>query len=128
MLANYRDVPSTMIRAIVDSNSVRKDYIASEIVKRHPRVVGVYRLVMKSGSDNFRSSSIQGIMKRIKAKGIEVVVYEPALRDETFFNSRVVRDLDEFKGMCDLILANRLTDELADVTDKVYTRDLFRRD
>ncbi len=128
LLANYRDVPSTMIRAIVDSNSVRKDYIASEIVKRHPRVVGVYRLVMKSGSDNFRSSSIQGIMKRIKAKGIEVVVYEPIMKEDSFFNSRVERDLAKFKADCDLIVANRVTDEIRDVRDKIYTRDLFSSD
>ncbi len=128
LLANYRDVPSTMIRAIVDSNSVRKDYIASEIVKRHPRVVGVYRLVMKSGSDNFRSSSIQGIMKRIKAKGIEVVVYEPIMKEDSFFNSRVERDLAKFKADCDLIVANRITDEIRDVRDKIYTRDLFSSD
>ncbi len=128
LLANYRDVPSTMIRAIVDSNSVRKDYIASEIVKRHPRVVGVYRLVMKSGSDNFRSSSIQGIMKRIKAKGIEVVVYEPIMKEDFFFNSRVERDLAKFKADCDLIVANRITDEIRDVRDKIYTRDLFSSD
>ena len=117
-----------MIRAIVDSNSVRKDYIASEIVKRHPRVVGVYRLVMKSGSDNFRSSSIQGIMKRIKAKGIEVVVYEPIMKEDSFFNSRVERDLAKFKADCDLIVANRITDEIRDVRDKIYTRDLFSSD
>ena len=128
LLANYRDVPSTMIRAIVDSNSVRKDYIASEIVKRHPRVVGVYRLVMKTGSDNFRSSSIQGIMKRIKAKGIEVVVYEPIMKEDSFFNSRVERDLAKFKADCDLIVANRITDEIRDVRDKIYTRDLFSSD
>ncbi|MGN1357654.1 MAG: nucleotide sugar dehydrogenase [Succinivibrionaceae bacterium] len=128
LLANYRDVPSTLIQAIVDSNSVRKDFVASEIVKKNPKVVGVYRLVMKAGSDNFRSSSIQGIMKRIKAKGIKVVVYEPIMKEDTFFNSQVIRDLDSFKSQCDVIIANRLTSDLSDVIDKVYTRDLFSSD
>lgn len=128
LLANYDQVPQTLIRAIVDSNTTRKDFVASEILARRPEVVGFYRLVMKEGSDNFRSSSIQGIMKRIKAKGVEVVVYEPSLPDETFFNSRVVRDLEEFKALSAVIVANRYVDELSDVSDKVYTRDLYRRD
>lgn len=128
LLANYDDVPQNLIRAIVDANSTRKDFVAQDIVKRQPEVVGIYRLVMKEGSDNFRSSSVQGIMKRIKAKGIEVVVYEPALSESTFFNSRVTHDLKEFKQTCDLIVANRLSDELRDVQQKVYTRDLFQRD
>ena len=128
LLANYRDVPSTLIRAIVESNSVRKDFVASLIVKKNPKRVGIYRLVMKSGSDNFRSSSIQGVMKRIKAKGIEVVVYEPMLREESFFNSKVIRDLDEFKKSCDVIVANRRAPELADVSDKVFTRDIYSCD
>ena len=128
LLANYRDVPSTLIKAIVESNSVRKDFVASLIVKKHPKVVGIYRLVMKSGSDNFRSSSIQGVLKRIKAKGIEGVVYEPMLREESFFNSRVIRDLDEFKKSCDVIVANRRSKELSDVSGKVFTRDLYSSD
>lgn len=128
LLANYRDVPQNLIRAIVESNSTRKDFIAESILKRKPKVVGIYRLVMKSGSDNFRASSIQGVMKRIKAKGVEVVVHEPALRESTFFNSTVVHDLVEFKRCADVIVANRLTDDLADVADKVYTRDLFGGD
>ena len=128
LLANYRDVPSTLIKASVESNSVRKGFVASLIVKKHPKVVGIYRLVMKSGSDNFRSSSIQGVMKRIKAKGIEVVVYEPMLREESFFNSRVIRDLDEFKKSCDVIVANRRSKELSDVSGKVFTRDLYSSD
>lgn len=128
LLANYRDVPQKLINAIVDSNTTRKDFIAESIIKRNPKVVGVFRLVMKSGSDNFRSSSIQGIMKRIKAKGIEVHVYEPALKANVFFNSPVISDLNEFKKTCDLIITNRLSDELSDVTDKVYTRDLFGGD
>ena len=128
LLANYRDVPSTLIKAIVESNSVRNDFVASLIVKKNPKRVGIYRLVMKSGSDNFRSSSIQGVMKRIKAKGIEVVVYEPMLREDSFFNSKVIRDLDEFKKSCDVIVANRRTPELSDVSDKVFTRDLYSSD
>jgi len=128
LLANYRDVPQNLIQAIVASNSTRKDFIADEIVRRNPKIVGVYRLIMKAGSDNFRASSIQGIMKRIKAKGIEVIVYEPALREPTFFRSRVINDLAEFKRLSDIILANRITDDLRDVLDKVYTRDLFGKD
>ena len=128
LLANYDQVPQTLIRAIVESNTTRKDFVASEIMARRPDVVGFYRLVMKEGSDNFRSSSIQGIMKRIKAKGVEVVVFEPSLADDTFFHSRVVRDLEEFKALSEVIVANRYVDELADVADKVYTRDLYRRD
>ena len=128
LLANYEDVPQNLISAIVQSNTTRKDFIAERIVALKPRVVGVYRLVMKAGSDNFRDSSIQGIMKRIKAKGIEVIVYEPVLKDELFFNSRVIRDLDAFKAEADLILANRRTDVLADVAEKVFTRDLFGSD
>ena len=128
LLANYAEVPQNLIRAIVDANRTRKDYLAEQIVARAPRVVGVYRLVMKAGSDNFRQSSIQGIMKRIKAKGIEVIVYEPVLEDDLFYNSRVVRDLAAFKTGADLIVANRLTDEIADVAEKVFTRDLFGAD
>lgn len=125
MLANYREVPQNLIQAIVASNTTRKDFVASEILKRGPRVVGIHRLAMKAGSDNFRASSILGVMKRIKAKGIEVIVYEPLIDDERLFNSRVVRDLAAFKAEADVIIANRVTDELADVTDKVYSRDLF---
>jgi UDPglucose 6-dehydrogenase len=125
LLANYEDVPNNLITAIVDANRTRKDFIADRIWALHPRKVGVYRLTMKAGSDNFRQSAIQGIMKRIKSRGIECVVYEPTLKDDDFFNSRVERDLDKFKSECDFIIANRLTDELSDVVDKVYTRDLF---
>ena len=126
--ANYEDVPSNLISAIVDSNSTRKDHIADRIIAMEPTIVGVYRLTMKTDSDNFRASSIQGIMKRIKAKGIEVVVYEPVLKEDTFFKSRVIRDLDEFKKISDIIVSNRLADELMDVEEKVYTRDLYGRD
>jgi UDPglucose 6-dehydrogenase len=134
LLANYQDVPQTLIQSIVTSNSTRKDFIASEIVartvsaceaKQSAPVVGIYRLVMKAGSDNFRASSIQGVMKRIKDKGIEVIVYEPALEEDKFFNSRVVNDLKQFKAQADVIVANRSTADLKDVTDKVYIRDLF---
>ena len=128
LLANYRDVPQHLMQAIVDSNRTRKDFVAFDILDRHPHVVGMYRLVMKSGSDNFRSSSIQGIMKRLKAKGVEVIVYEPTLEQDEFFRSRVVRDLDAFKREADVIVANRHADELADVVDKVYTRDIYGRD
>lgn len=128
LLANYRDVPQNLIRAIVESNATRKDFIADEIIRKNPKVVGVYRLIMKAGSDNFRTSSIQGVMKRIKAKGIEVIVYEPALKEREFFRSRVVNDLTRFKQETDLIIANRLSDEIKDVAAKVYTRDLFGGD
>ncbi len=128
LLANYQAVPSTLIRAIVDANSTRKDFVADAILRRKPATVGVYRLVMKAGSDNFRSSSIQGIMKRIKAKGVPVVVYEPVLTEDSFYNSPVVNDLAAFKAKCDVIVANRLTDDIMDVRDKVYTRDLFGQD
>ena len=128
LLANYQDVPQNLIHAIVESNTTRKDFIAESIAKRNPRIVGIHRLVMKSGSDNFRSSSIQGIMKRIKAKGIEVIVYEPALKEQEFFRSRVVNDLAQFKKESDIIVANRITDDIRDVADKVYSRDLFGKD
>jgi UDPglucose 6-dehydrogenase len=128
LLANYSEVPNNMIQAIVDANRTRKDFIADSIVSRKPKVVGIYRLIMKTGSDNFRASAIQGIMKRIKAKGIEVVVYEPVLKDDDFFNSRVVNDLEEFKKISDVIVANRVTGDIEDVLDKVYSRDLFNAD
>lgn len=128
LLANYDEVPQNLIRAIVDSNSTRKDFIANCILKRNPKIVGIYRLVMKAGSDNWRSSSVQGVMKRLKAKGIEVVVYEPAMQDKEFFRSRVVRDLDVFKRDCDVIIANRRSAALSDVDHKVFTRDLFGSD
>lgn len=128
LLANYADVPQNLIKAVVDANSTRKDHIADMIIRREPKLVGIYRLTMKMGSDNFRQSAIQGVMKRIKAKGIEVVVYEPVLKEALFFNSRVISDLDEFKRICDIIVANRITDEIKDVREKVYTRDLFSRD
>ncbi|PRM98210.1 nucleotide sugar dehydrogenase [Aliarcobacter cryaerophilus] len=128
LLANYSEVPSNLIEAIVKSNSTRKDFIADSIISRNPKVVGIYRLVMKTGSDNFRSSAIQGIMKRIKAKGIEVVIYEPVLNEDTFFNSKVIKDLDEFKKVSDVIVANRLSEKLKNVEEKVYTRDIFGND
>ncbi|MEW5769722.1 MAG: nucleotide sugar dehydrogenase [Pseudomonadota bacterium] len=128
LLANYRDVPQNLIHAIVESNTTRKDFVADSIIRRNPKTVGVYRLIMKAGSDNFRASSIQGIMKRIKAKGIQVIVYEPVLKEEEFFHSKVVNDLDEFKRVSDVIVANRITDEIRDVVDKIYSRDLFGKD
>jgi len=126
--ANYKDVPNSLISAIVDANSTRKDFIADSIISRSPKVVGVHRLIMKSGSDNFRASSIQGIMKRIKAKGIEIVIYEPAFEEDEFFHSKVIKDLEEFKKVSDVIVANRMADDLNDVKNKVYTRDLFNSD
>ena len=128
LLANYDRVPQNLIQAIVASNSTRKDFIANEIIRREPKTVGIYRLAMKAGSDNFRSSAVQGVMKRIKAKGIEVIVYEPSLDEEQFFNSEVMNDLDGFKSRCDVIIANRMVDELKDVNTKVFTRDLFGSD
>ncbi|MFB9939686.1 UDP binding domain-containing protein, partial [Shewanella indica] len=126
--ANYADVPNSIIGAIVDANSTRKDFVADSILKRNPQRVGIYRLIMKAGSDNFRASSIQGIMKRIKAKGVEVVVYEPVLNEDEFFHSKVIKDLNEFKEISDVIVSNRMVDEILDVSDKVYTRDLFGSD
>lgn len=128
LLANYEDVPQNIMTAIVEANRTRKDHIADRIIKMNPKVVGIYRLTMKMNSDNFRQSAVQGVMKRIKAKGIEVVVYEPALKEDNFYNSRVIRDLDEFKKLSDVIVANRMTKEIEDVVDKVYTRDLYCRD
>ena len=128
LLANYQDVPQTIMQAIVDSNATRKDFIAAEILKRNPKVVGIHRLVMKAGSDNYRASSIQGIMKRIKAKGVEVIVYEPAMKEDKFFNSRVVNDLAQFKTESDIVVANRVSSDLQDVAGKVYSRDLFGGD
>jgi len=128
LLANYKDVPSNMIEAIVNANSTRKDFIADSVLVKNPRIVGIYRLVMKSGSDNFRSSAIQGIMKRIKAKGVEVVIYEPVFEEEEFFHSRVIKDLEAFKEMSDVIIANRMSEDLRDVEEKIYTRDIFGGD
>jgi UDPglucose 6-dehydrogenase len=128
LLANYKDVPQNLITAIVESNRTRKDFIADEVLKLNPKTVGIYRLVMKAGSDNFRTSSIQGIMKRIKAIGVEVVVYEPVLKEGEFYRSKVVNDLDRFKQMCDIIIANRISKDIEDVKEKVYTRDLFGKD
>lgn len=126
--ANYSDVPNNLINAIVDANTTRKDHIADSILRKNPKVVGIYRLTMKMDSDNFRASSIQGVMKRIKAKGVEVVIYEPVLKDEAFFNSRVIKDFEEFKSISDVIVSNRLSEELKDIEEKVYTRDLYGRD
>lgn len=126
--ANYKNVPNNLISAIVDANSTRKDFIADSIIRKNPKVVGIYRLIMKSGSDNYRSSSVQGIMKRVKAKGIEVIIYEPVINEDEFFSSKVIKDLNEFKILSDLIIANRINDEIKDVVEKVYTRDLFNSD
>jgi len=128
LLANYREVPQNLIHAVVESNTTRKDFIASDVLKRNPKVVGIYRLVMKAGSDNFRASSVQGIMKRLKAKGVEVIIYEPVLETAEFFRSRVIRDLSAFKSDADIIVANRITEDIRDVADKVYSRDLFGSD
>jgi len=128
LLDNYQGVSQNLIRAIVEANTTRKDFIAESILKRKPKTVGIYRLIMKAGSDNFRVSSVQGVMKRLKAKGIEVVVYEPVLQEDSFFNSRVVRDLDEFKRVSDVVVANRITDEIREVGEKLYSRDLFGSD
>lgn len=128
LLANYQLVPQNLIQAIVASNTTRKDFIAESVLRRKPAVVGIHRLIMKSGSDNFRSSSIQGVMKRIKAKGVEVVIYEPTLQEPTYFNSRVITDLQQFKSLADVIITNRVSDSLADVADKVYSRDIFGLD
>ncbi len=128
LLANYKDVPSNIIEAIVNANSTRKDFIADSIISKNPKIVGIYRLVMKEGSDNFRSSAIQGIMKRIKAKGIAVVIYEPNLKEDEFFHSKIVKNLDDFKNISDVIVANRLSNDIRDVQDKVYTRDIFNSD
>jgi UDPglucose 6-dehydrogenase len=128
LLANYQYVPQNLIQAIVDANTTRKDFIASDILALKPKVVGIYRLVMKAGSDNYRASSVQGIMKRIKAKGVEVVVYEPTCHETEFFSSKVVNDLTVFKKMADIVVANRMTDDIRDISDRVYTRDLFEMD
>ena len=128
LMANYKDIPNSLITAIVDANSTRKDFIANSIIKKDPKVVGVYRLIMKNNSDNYRTSSIQGIMKRIKAKGITVIVYEPIMKENNFFQSEIIKDLNKFKKMSDIIIVNRMTEEISDVTDKIYTRDLFNSD
>ena len=125
MRANYQNIPNSLISAIVDANITRKDFIAESILKKQKKIIGIYRLIMKNGSDNLRSSSVQGIMKRLKAKGIRVVIYEPLIRGNSFFNSKVIKDINEFKKVSELIVANRITDELNDVMNKVYTRDLF---
>lgn len=128
LLANYQDVPNNIVGAIVDANKTRKDFIADSIIKRNPKVVGIYRLVMKQGSDNYRASAIQGVMKRIKAKGIEVVIYEPTIEDDLFFNSKIIKCLDEFKWLSDVVISNRMSQDIQDISDKVYTRDLFGKD